>query len=419
MLDEDAEIEAALGIELDPPNDDDSVVYYAPDAPGAEDGPFYPPTPRARGSDASRRDRSASPPASFWAALKRQAALLNVDAVAIENDDDAVSENPEPEEADAAEATTEENIVTSHEVHCIVSSRHLMLSSRYFEAVLGGEFKEGKMLRAMGHVDMHFLEDDLDSMLILLNIIHGASRKVPRNLSTEDLSKLAMLVSKFGMLEAVDFFSDTWIDHLQREGLPKSYSREVLKMLYVFWVFDREREFGDMTRLAQREADETIEEDVKRLAIPRGIVDAITSARVSAISSAVAMVHGLVTKYMDGADHCDAAIDDDLRYACDAMVLGSLLKTSRKIGIWPMPEAPFLGKKWRELAKKIRGIKVLDVCNKTSSRRWNSHGPSGNAHGIEDEIEEALKGIEKGLDGLKLKDFSSKRYVSSRQALLG
>ena len=48
VLDEDAEIEAALGIEPEPPGEDESVLYYAPDAPGAEDGPFYPPPPRAR-----------------------------------------------------------------------------------------------------------------------------------------------------------------------------------------------------------------------------------------------------------------------------------------------------------------------------------------------------------------------------------
>ncbi|KAI9046871.1 hypothetical protein LZ554_008949 [Drepanopeziza brunnea f. sp. 'monogermtubi'] len=405
VLDEDAEIEAALGIEPETLNDDDGdddVVFYAPDAPGAEDGPFYPPTPRARGSDASRRDRSASPPASFWAALKRQAAQVLGDAAAVE-DDAAVSEMVEdaPGEAETA-------VVESREAWCICSSRHLMLSSRYFETILSGEFKEAKTLRTTGHVEIEFWEDDLDSIVILLNIIHGASRKVPRTLDTDNLTKLAVLVSKFGMLETVDFFSDTWIDNLQREGLPKGYNKEILKMLYVFWVFDREKEFGDMTRLVQREADEKIEEDVKGLMIPSAIVDAIKNARVSAISTAIDTVHALIIKFMDGTDHCDAAIDDDLRYACDAMVLGSLLKSSRKIGIWPKPEAPFPGRRWRDLAKKLRGIKVLDVCNKTSSRRWNSHGPSGNAHGIEDEIEGVLKDVEKGLEGLNLKDFAGK-----------
>lgn len=112
---------------------------------------------------------------------------------------------------------------------------------------------------------------------------------------------------------------------------------------------------------------------------------------------------------MDGSALCDAALDDELRYACDAMVLGSLLKSSRKIGIWPKPEAPFPGRKFKDLAKAIRSIRILDVCNKTSTRRWNSHGPSNNAHGLEDSIEASMKDIEAGLDGLELADFARKR----------
>ncbi|PBP25406.1 hypothetical protein BUE80_DR003810, partial [Diplocarpon rosae] len=397
-LDEDAEIEAALGIEPETPADEEkNFVFYAPDAPGADDGPFYPPTPRARGSDASRRDRSPSPPASFWAALKRQAEQENGTGDAVED---------ETASAMGQEKEAERTVIASHEVQAICSSRHLMLASRYFERILSGEFKEARVLRATGHVQIEFLDEDLESMVILLNIVHGASRKVPRTVSLEGLGTLAALVSKFAMLESVDFFSDTWIDHLKREGLPKSYSRDVLRLLYVFWVFDREKEFGDMTRLAQRESDEGLEEDVKGLAIPRGIVEAIKTVRQSAIDSAMSFVDVLITKYMDGSDHCDAALDEELRYACDAMVLGSLLKSSRKIGIWPKPQAPFPGRKWKDVAKNMRGIRILDVCNKTSSRKWNSHGPSGNAHGIEDEIESALKDVEKGLNGLKLKDFA-------------
>ena len=140
------------------------------------------------------------------------------------------------------------------------------------------------MLRATGHVEITMPDEDLDSMVILLNIIHGASRKVPRNVSLEVLSKLAVLVSKYGMLETVEFFSDTWIDHLQREGLPKAYTKEVLRLLFVFWVFDRETEFRDMTRLAQREADDKFEEDVGKLEgvkIPPGIIG--KSCRISGV----------------------------------------------------------------------------------------------------------------------------------------
>jgi hypothetical protein len=112
---------------------------------------------------------------------------------------------------------------------------------------------------------------------------------------------------------------------------------------------------------------------------------------------------------MVGETICDGPLDDELRYACDSMVLGSLMKSSRKIGIWPKPEAPFNGRKFKDLARAIRSIKILDVCKKGSSQRWNLYGPSSNCHGLEDSIEASMKSIEAGLDGLELSDYAKKR----------
>jgi hypothetical protein len=126
------------------------------------------------------------------------------------------------------------------------------------------------------------------------------------------------------------------------------------------------------------------------------------------MEAAITVVHALITRYMDGQTICDGGLDDELRYACDAMVLGSLMKSSRKIGIWPKPEAPFSGRKFKDLARSIRSIRILDVCNKSSSRRWNSLGPSSNCHGLEDSIEASMKSIEAALDGLELSDYAKK-----------
>ena len=146
-----------------------------------------------------------------------------------------------------------------------------MLASRYFETILGGDFPHAITLRTRGHVTIP-VEEDLDSMIILLQIIHGAGRKVPRQVSLDELSKLAILVSKFEILSTVEFFSDTWIDNLQRGGLPKAYNQNVLPLVYVFWVFDRPDEFRDMTRLAQRETTENLEDDVGEMPILHGII---------------------------------------------------------------------------------------------------------------------------------------------------
>jgi hypothetical protein len=154
-----------------------------------------------------------------------------------------------------------------------------MLASRYFHTILGGDFPRAMTLRTGGNVTIP-LQDDLDSMIILLNIIHGAGRKVPRQVSLDVLSKLAVLVSKFEMLSTVEFFSDTWIDNLQRGGLPKGYNENVLPLVFVFWVFDRPDEFRDMTRLAQRESTEKLEDDVGNMPILHGIIGKSQSHRL-------------------------------------------------------------------------------------------------------------------------------------------
>lgn len=252
--DVEAELEALAAAE-----EEESVLFFAPDPPDVPDAPTSPPPLRARrGSNASsRRDRSESPPASFWATLKRQAARVP----------EAVSDEPPP----SPPKKTERIVLSSHEVHCIVSSRHMMLASRYFETILGGDFPHAITLRTRGHVTIP-VDEDLDSMIILLHIIHGAGRKVPRQVSLDELSKLAILVSKYEILSTVEFFSDTWIDNLQRGGLPKAYNENVLPLVYVFWVFDRPDEFRDMTRLAQRETTENLEDDVGEMPILHGII---------------------------------------------------------------------------------------------------------------------------------------------------
>jgi hypothetical protein len=127
------------------------------------------------------------------------------------------------------------------------------------------------------------------------------------------------------------------------------------------------------------------------------------------MESAITVIHTLINKYLDGQTVCDGAWEEEFGYACDATILGSLMKSSRKIGIWPKPEAPFSGKKFKDLARAIRGIRILDVCKKTSSRRLHLLGPSNNGHGLEDSIEASMKSIEAGMDGLELSDYTMKR----------
>jgi hypothetical protein len=224
---------------------DESDLFYAPDPPETEHtvSVFYPPVRGRRDSGASSvRDRSASPPPGFWARLKKDPVVI---------------------------------IPENQDVSCVVSSGHMMLASAYFQKRLAGEYYDAITLKNKGHVTIS-LDNDPDTLAILLNIIHGRTRQVPRRVNLELLSKLAVLVNYYGMLESVELFSDTWIENLKREGMPTEYNAHVLPWLFIFWVFEKGRDFRDMARLVQRECDETLDELVGIIPLPHTMISKLS-----------------------------------------------------------------------------------------------------------------------------------------------
>ncbi|TVY86226.1 hypothetical protein LAWI1_G007987, partial [Lachnellula willkommii] len=363
----------AAAEEEDEGAEDDNVLFFAPDPPETEHTAniFSPPVRGRRDTDLSSvRERSASPPPGFWARLKKEPVVV---------------------------------LPETQDVKCVVSSGHMMLASAYFQKRLTGEeCVDAGTLRRTGRATIA-LGDDPDTFAILLNIIHGRTRQVPRQVSLDLLSKLAVLINYYAMLESVELFSDTWIENLKREGMPTEYNEHVLPWLFIFWVFEKGDDFRDMARLVQRECDERLDELVGAIPLPHTMIKAMKNGRRIAIDTAISAIDQLITKYMDGKVNCTHD-GESLRYSCDAMVLGSLMKGARTIGIWPKPTAPFPGKILRKLLEEIRSIKVLDVC----SQQVDASGiryPASNCHGIEDSIKATMKIIEDGLDDLELDDY--------------
>ena len=158
-------------------------------------------------------------------------------------------------------------------VHMLVSSKHMMLASPVFKAMLqASTFKEGQTLSAAGKVEVPLPEDDPNAFEVVLNIIHGRNKLVPRVLSLEMLTSVSLLVDKYQMAEAVQCFSDTWIGALI-EDLPEVYPSKmpgsVLRWLQISWVFENNEVFTKMTELLERGCHAYLRKVVdKRLLIP-------------------------------------------------------------------------------------------------------------------------------------------------------
>ncbi len=87
----------------------------------------------------------------------------------------------------------------------IVSSKYMMLASLVFKAMLQpGLFREGIQRNAADQMEVELPDNDQHIIVIVLNIIHGRNRFVPKQADLEILTKLAILVDKYQMVEAVE-----------------------------------------------------------------------------------------------------------------------------------------------------------------------------------------------------------------------
>jgi hypothetical protein len=155
------------------------------------------------------------------------------------------------------------------EIRVRVSSRHLTLASPYFKRMLKGDWKEGCTLTADGCVSVRVMDCDPESLMIIMNIIHGHTRKVPRSVSLDMLTKIAVLIDYYECAEAVELFTDTWIDYL-KGPLPTTYGRSLILWTCISWVFRKSALFKTVTTVAQMQSYEPIQ--TLGLPIPQSIV---------------------------------------------------------------------------------------------------------------------------------------------------
>jgi hypothetical protein len=164
------------------------------------------------------------------------------------------------------------------DVHIRVSSKHMMLASPVFKAMLQrGNFKEGRELGTNGSVNVPLPDDNPEAFLVLLHIIHGRNRLVPRQVSMELMTRISILVDKYQMVEAVEVFSCSWIEDLKM-SLPTLYStpeeqEAVHRWVGISWVFGKRVEFKAMTQLIERGSNANLAENIEEgLPIPEILI---------------------------------------------------------------------------------------------------------------------------------------------------
>ncbi|KAF5633014.1 hypothetical protein F25303_9297 [Fusarium sp. NRRL 25303] len=124
-----------------------------------------------------------------------------------------------------------------------VSSAHLMLVSPVFKAMLDGPFRESSRNKD-GRFEVKKSECSASALLILLDIIHGHHRDVPKTMKLGLLTEMAILVDYYECHEIVEMFAENWIAsviQLNRSTQTGSHAKfldNLYALLESFWSQD-------------------------------------------------------------------------------------------------------------------------------------------------------------------------------------
>jgi hypothetical protein len=158
------------------------------------------------------------------------------------------------------------------DIRMLVSSKHMMLASRVFKVMLSNTFSEGRTLRSTGKLELPLPDDDHVAFEILLKIIHGRLRSVPLQVNLLLLSRIAIMVDKYELLEGVVVFSDMWIKRLQKT-VPTSLTADLPPWLFISRVYSKPSIFSKLTKILQLESTGRLgESELASFPLPTSII---------------------------------------------------------------------------------------------------------------------------------------------------
>jgi hypothetical protein len=142
-------------------------------------------------------------------------------------------------------------------LHVKASSRHLTIPCSYFGRMLQGELKEASDLRTDGHLTLP-VNGESRAFLILMLVIHGRTQTVPRKITFGILSHLSIMVDYYGCHEALELFSDLWMQDL-KGTFDATHRSQWMNWLLISWLFNQEDIFSEITAFIPLISTDTID----------------------------------------------------------------------------------------------------------------------------------------------------------------
>lgn len=194
------------------------------------------------------------------------------DEAAIQHSSDAATDAVADAAVDAASSIPEP---TYECVACFrVSSRHLILASPFFSELFQSELTRNARVQSPDCIEVPLMGDDPDALLILMRLVHGRFKEVPRRVNLATLTQIAILVDKYELTETTDLLIQGWIMGI-KDKIPQQLTKDVLSYLLIAAVFDYEGVLIEASRVALQTSNEVVRND--GLPIPKQIIGMIFS----------------------------------------------------------------------------------------------------------------------------------------------
>ncbi|KAF8535476.1 hypothetical protein BDD12DRAFT_983294 [Trichophaea hybrida] len=221
----------------------------------------------------------------------------------------------------------------------LVYSQVLCGTSTVFRNMLGRHsvFSEAVALRESQQRDsiepvvVTLHGDDLDTIGIILYVLHGQNKKVPRRLSIERLAKVSIICDKYGWHEGLQVSAGVWTDMLRSKT--KSHA---VDWLLISWVFGPEEVFMEVTRdlmlgeISDNEDGILFGKQQLLLAdcIPSAVSDKLVEGRERWVNLIRTHVENIQQTYLSEDNESIVVCSRGLNAKqCDAMQLGHLYRS--------------------------------------------------------------------------------------------
>ncbi|CAH0004373.1 unnamed protein product [Clonostachys byssicola] len=295
---------------------------------------------------------------------------------------------------------------TLETVRMKVSKKHLVLASRRAQKIFLGPWKETESEGTDGlH---HWLFEPFftpEAFEIVLNIIHGHTKKVPIAIGLATLADVAAVVDDLQCEDAVWFIVKSWI-RLLAKHLPDCICEDLVRWILISSVFDEPSIFAECTQVAIQSACQRL--DTIGLPIRPSIIDGIEAERIKLLDALMVYLEGLRDSLIRGTLGCN--------FECQSSHLGALLQGMHTIGILPIldvgspkvepSEAPHRGLSLLSVRDYFHGMPFPNVYIKSNNAR-NSI-PSLHKCDLKWSLREHVSGMEDDISGLNLDEFVRK-----------